>query len=66
MSKYSYMVKFNGQYYAAGEEVPDDIEPPQNEEQKKPEPVKPVNGNNPATQVKQPATDEIRKIIFMA
>lgn len=57
MSKYGYMVKFNGQYYAAGEEVPDDIEspktavePPQNEEQKKPEPVKPVSGNNLAAE----------------
>lgn len=40
MSKYGYMVKFNGKYYAAGEEVPDDIqspkakvEPPKKEEQ---------------------------------
>lgn len=28
MSKYGYMVKFNGKYYNAGEEVPDDIQPP--------------------------------------
>ena len=64
MSKYGYMVKFNGKYYAAGEEVPDDIqspkakvEPPKKEEQKKSEPVKPVGGNNPATQAKQAATE---------
>lgn len=44
MSKYGYAVKFNGKYYKAGEEVPDDIqspkaevEPPKKEEQKKPE-----------------------------
>lgn len=50
MSKYEHMVKFNGKYYKAGEEVPDNIqpvkeadEPQQKEEQKKPEttPVKP-------------------------
>lgn len=63
MSKYGHMVKFNGKYYKAGEEVPDDIqspkaevEPPKKEEQKKPEPVKSVSGNNPATQTKQAAT----------
>lgn len=56
MSKYGYAVKFNGKYYKAGEEVPDDIqsskaevEPSKKEEQKKPEPVRPVSGNNPAT-----------------
>lgn len=63
MSKYGYAVKFNGKYYKAGEEVPDDIqspkaevEQPKKEEQKKPEPVKPVSGNNPAAQTKQTAT----------
>lgn len=62
MSKYGYAVKFNGKYYKAGEEVPDDIqspkaevEPPEKEEQKKPEPVKP-GGNNPVAQTKQTAT----------
>lgn len=39
MSRYGYMVKFNGKYYKAGEEVPDDIqsqkaevEPPKKDE----------------------------------
>lgn len=50
MSKYEYMVKFNGKYYKAGEEVPDNIQPvkeavetQQKEEQKRPgtTPVKP-------------------------
>lgn len=46
MSKYGYMVKFNGKYYNPGEEVPDNIqhvkeavEPQRKDEQKKPEPV---------------------------
>lgn len=46
MSKYGYMVKFNGKYYNPGEEVPDNIHPvkevvePQGKEgQKKPDPV---------------------------
>ena len=67
MSKYGHMVKFNGKYYKAGEEVPDDIqspkaevEPPKKEEQKKPEPVKPVSGNNPAAQTKQAATERLQ------
>lgn len=46
MSKYGYMVKFNGIYYNPGEEVPDNIQPvkeavetQRKEEQKKPEPT---------------------------
>lgn len=49
MSKYGYMVKFNGKYYNPGEEVPDNIqpvkeavEPQRKDEQKKPEPVQTV------------------------
>lgn len=61
MSKYSYAVKFNGKYYKAGEEVPDDIQSPKakvepTKKEERAEPVKPVSGNNPATQAKQTAT----------
>jgi len=59
MSRYGYMVKFDGKYYMPGEEVPDDIQGSKAEaekkEQKNPEPVviKPEEkkvsaSNNPA------------------
>ncbi len=73
MSKYGYMVKFNGKYYAAGEEVPDDIQASKAEAEKKeqknlePVEVKPeekkasVASNNPAKQTAQATQNPLRK-----
>lgn len=52
MSKYGHMVKFNGKYYKAGEEVPDGIQPPKAEVEppKKEEQEKSEEKKIPATQ----------------
>lgn len=53
MSKYGHMVKYNGKYYNAGEEVPDNVQAPKSpiiQPQNQTEPPKAPIVNTPTSQ----------------
>ncbi len=57
MSKYGHMVKYNGKYYNAGEEVPDNVQVPKSpiiQPQKPTEPPKVPTGSIPTPQSNPP------------
>ncbi len=64
MSRYDHIVKFNGKYYKAGEEVPDNKQPqklpdaPQQKEEPKREEKKMPLGSGPALQTGNPKKAE--------